>query len=70
MMSRIEHFRIIAGVLLLTILFSIAGLIQGFEILTFAALGIIGLYFSFFFIKYVYEQKGYPLDQTDEQINE
>ena len=69
-MSKIEHFRIIAAILLVTAAFSIAGLIQGLEIVAFIFLGVIGLYFSFFFIKYVYEQKGYSLDQTEEKINE
>ena len=69
-MSKIEHFRIIAGVLIVTAAFSIAGLIQGLEIVAFMLLGIVGLYFSFFFIKYVYEQKGYSLDQTEENLNE
>lgn len=69
-MSKIEHFRIIAAILIVTAAFSLAGLIQGLEIIAFMILGIIGLYFSFFFIKYVYEQKGYSLDQTEEQINE
>jgi len=50
--------------------FSIAGLIQVLEIVAFMLLGIIGLYFSFFFIKYVNEQKGYSLDQTEENLNE
>ncbi len=69
-MSKIEHFRIIAAILIVTAVFSIAGLIQGLEIVAFMILGIIGLYFSFFFIKYVYEQKGYSLDQTEEKVNE
>ncbi len=69
-MSKIEHFRIIAAILIVTAAFSITGLIQGLEIVAFIILGIIGLYFSFFFIKYVYEQKGYSLDQTEEKINE
>jgi len=69
-MSKIEHFRIIAGVLMVTAGFSIAGLIQVLEIVAFMLLGIVGLYFSFFFIKYVNEQKGYSLDQTEENLNE
>jgi len=69
-MSKIEHFRIIAGILIVTAAFSIAGLIQGLEIVAFMVLGITGLYFSFFFIKYVYEQKGYSLDQSEENLNE
>ena len=67
-MSKTEHFRIIAAILLITATFSIAGLIQGLEIVAFLLLGIIGLYFSFFFIKYVYEQKGHALDQVDEDV--
>lgn len=69
-MSKIEHFRIIAAILLITATFSIAGLIQGLEILAFMFLGIAGLYFSFFFIKYVYEQKGYPLNNVEDNIEE
>ncbi|MGI9532515.1 hypothetical protein [Lutimonas sp.] len=69
-MSKVEHFRIIAGVILITALFSIVGLIQGLEIVAFLGLGIAGIYFSFFFIKYVYEQKDYPIDQTDEHLKE
>ena len=69
-MSKIEHFRIIAAILLITALFSIAGLIQGLEILAFLFLGIAGLYFSFFFIKYVYQQKDYPLNEIDENLEE
>ena len=67
-MSKIEHFRIIAVILLITATFSIGGLIQGLEIIAFMLLGIVGLYFSFFFIKYVYEQKGYSLDQRDDNL--
>ena len=70
MMSKTEHFRIFAVVLLITATFSIAGLIQGLEILAFMLLGIVGLYFSFFFIKYVYEQKDYSLDQADDKLKE
>ena len=69
-MSKIEHFRIIAAILLITATFSIAGLIHGLEIVAFMLLGIVGLYFSFFFIKYVYEQKGYSLDQVDDNLKE
>ncbi len=69
-MSKIEHFRIIGGILIITASFSIAGLIQGLEILAFMFLGIIGLYFSFFFIKYVNEQKGYSFEKAQEKLNE
>ena len=67
-MSKTEHFRIIAAILILTTTFSIAGLIQGLEIVAFMLLGIVGLYFSFLFIKYVYEQKGHSIDQVDEDL--
>lgn len=67
-MSRTEHFRIIAAIVLITAAFSITGLIRGLEIVAFMLLGIAGLYFSFFFIKYVYEQKGHSLDQVDEDL--
>ena len=67
-MSRTEHFRIIAAIVLITAAFSIAGLIRGLEIVAFMLLGIAGLYFSFFFIKYVYDQKGHSLDQVDEDL--
>ena len=69
-MSKIEHFRIIAAILLITALFSISGLIQGLEILAFLLLGIAGLYFSFFFIKYVYQQKSYSSNSLEENIEE
>ncbi len=67
MMSKKAHFRILAGIILITTVLSLLGFIQGFEIVTFALLGIIGIYFSFFFIKYVYVQKDYPVIPNDDQ---
>ena len=67
-MSKTEHFRIIAAIILITATFSVVGLIQGLEIVAFLLLGLVGLYFSFFYIKYVYEQKGHSLDQVDEDL--
>ena len=43
------------------------GFIRGFEIVTFSLLGIGGVYFSFFFIKYVYAQKDYPVIPNKDQ---
>ncbi len=67
-MKKREHFRILASIILITVALSISELIQGFQIITFALLGVIGLYFSFFFIKYVYVQKDFPLEPKDNDI--
>lgn len=67
-MKKTEHLRILAGIVFITALLSINGLIQGFDILIFALLGIVGLYFSFFFIRYVYAQRGYSLGPEDSDI--
>lgn len=66
-MSKNSHFRILAGIILITTVLSLMGFIQGFEIVTFALLGIVGIYFSFFFIKYVYAQKDYPVVPNEKQ---
>ena len=60
-MSKNSHFRILAGIILITTVLSLLGFIEGFEIVTFALLGIVGIYFSFFFIKYVYAQKNFEM---------
>ncbi len=60
-MSKNSHFRILAGIILITTVLSLLGFIEGFEIVTFALLGVIGIYFSFFFIKYVYAQKNFEM---------
>jgi hypothetical protein len=69
-MSKKEHIRMIAAIICITISFSIAGLIQGLEILTFILLSSLGLYLSFSFIKYVYKQKDYSLGEFEDNINE
>ena len=69
-MSKTEHIRMIAAIIFITVSFSIAGLIHGIEILAFMFLGGLGLYLSFSFIKYVYKQKDYSLDELEERINE
>ncbi|MEL4454815.1 hypothetical protein [Lutimonas vermicola] len=66
-MSKNSHFRILAGIILITSILSVMGYIQGFEIVTFSLLGIAGVYFSFFFIKYVYAQKDYPVIPNKDQ---
>jgi hypothetical protein len=68
-MKKREHFRILAGIILITVMLSISGMIQGFQIVTFALLSLIGLYFSFFFIKYVYAQKDFPIAPKDADID-
>ncbi len=60
-MSKNSHFRILAGIILITTVLSLLGFIEGFEIVTFALLGVVGIYFSFFFIKYVYAQKDFEM---------
>lgn len=67
-MKKTEHLGILAGIIFITALLSVSGVIQRFEILIFALLGIIGLYFSFFFIKYVYAQKDYSLAPKDRSM--
>jgi len=69
-MSKMEHFRMIAAIVCITVSFSIAGLIQGLQILTFMLLSSFGLYLSFYFIKYVYKQKDYSLSELEDNINE
>ena len=69
-MSKVEHFRMITAIIAITIFFSIAGLIQGLDILAFMILGIFGLYLSFFFIKYVYKQKDYSITEIDENLQD
>jgi hypothetical protein len=69
-MSKIEHFRMISAIIAITVFFSMAGLIQGLEILAFMLLGFFGLYLSFFFIKYVYKQKDYSISEIDENHND
>ena len=64
-MSKTEHIRILIGTILITAILSIAGLISGIEILAFLLIAGAGLYFSFKFIGYVYEQKNFPLISDD-----
>ena len=68
-MSKAEHFRILIGTIFITGFLAFMGLIKGFEILAFLLIAGTGLYFSFKFIGYVYEQKDYPLisDEMDSE---
>ena len=65
-MSRKEHFKIMAAIILITSIAAVLKFINGWEILSFALLSLVGMYFSLFFVKYVYEQKNYTLDHQNE----
>ena len=69
-MSKTDHFRMISAIILITVFFSITGLIQGLDILTFMVLGIVGIYFSFFFIKYANKQKDNSISEIDENLQD
>lgn len=60
-MSKAEHIRILIGTIFITTFLAISGLISGIEILAFLMIAGAGLYFSFKFIGYVYEQKNFKI---------
>ena len=68
-MSKAEHIRILIGTIFITALLAISGLITGIEILAFLFIAGAGLYFSFKFIGYVYEQKNFKIlsDEVDSE---
>ena len=60
-MSIKEHFSIFACISIVSTILFFAKIIQGFQIVAFALLAAAGLYLSFFFIKYVNDQKNYQI---------
>lgn len=58
-MSRKEHFSIFASIILISTILSVAGVIQGLQIIAFSILAIVGQYLALYFVKYVYDQKNY-----------
>lgn len=58
-MSRKEHFNILIVNLFLTVMLALTQIIHGMQIVLFAILSLAGLYFTFYFVKYVYAQKNY-----------
>ena len=58
-MSRKEHFTIFIVILFLSLILTLTHIIQGMQIVFFAILSLAGLYFAFYFVKYVYIQKNY-----------
>lgn len=68
-MSKAEHIRILIGTIFITAFLAISGLISGIEILAFLMIAGGGLYFSFKFIGYVYEQKNFKIlsDEVDSE---
>lgn len=68
-MSRQEHFNIFAGIIIVSTILTLAGVINGVHIIAFSLLSIAGLYLALFFVKYVYEQKNYSVpSHKDENI--
>lgn len=68
-MSRQEHFNIFAGIIIVSTILTLAGVIHGAQIIAFSVLSIAGLYLALFFVKYVYEQKNYSSpSQEDKNI--
>jgi hypothetical protein len=58
-MSRKEHFNIFSVIIILSVILALTDIIQGMQILLFAILSLAGLYFTYYFVKYVYIQKNY-----------
>jgi len=68
-MSRKEHINIFACISIVSTILFFAEIIQGFQIVTFALLAAAGLYLSFFFIKYVNDQKNYQIVSKEDLPN-
>ena len=68
-MSRKEHFNIFACISIVSTILFFAQIIQGFQIVAFAVLAAAGLYLSFFFIKYVNDQKNYHIVSQEDISN-
>ena len=60
-MSTKEHINIFACISIVSTILFFAEIIQGFQIVAFALLAAAGLYLSFFFIKYVNDQKNHQI---------
>lgn len=58
-MSKKEYINIFASIIVLSIILSLTGMIQGLQIVPFAILAAAGLYVTLLFVKYVYVQKNY-----------
>jgi len=68
-MSTKEHLNIFACISIVSTILFFAEIIQGFQIVAFAVLAAAGLYLSFFFIKYVNDQKNYQIVSHEEMSN-
>ena len=68
-MSRKEHISIFACISIVSTILFFAEIIQGFQIVAFAVLAAAGLYLSFFFIKYVNDQKNYQIISQEDLSN-
>ena len=68
-MSIKEHLNILACISIVSTILFFAEIIQGFQIVAFAALAAAGLYLSFFFIKYVNDQKNYQIVSEEDLSN-
>lgn len=68
-MSRKEHINIFACIIIVSTILFFAEIIQGFQIVAFAVLAAVGLYLSFFFIKYVNDQKNYQIISQEDLSN-
>ena len=68
-MSRKEYISIFTYISIVSTVLFFADIIQGFQIVAFAVLAAAGLYLSFFFIKYVYDQKNYHVVSQEDISN-